>query len=86
MYIRAPDKLLFGVKHSIILSKNQLSFKRWGTITKLIDRVPYLLLTSGVNLKTFSENMSLINFGDKRWLIRGTVKKFMDNLKNLQTI
>ena len=52
--IRAPDKLLFGVKYSIILSKNQLSFKRWGTITQLVDRVPYLLITSRVNLKTFS--------------------------------
>ena len=51
---RAPDKLLFGVKYSIILSKNQLSFKRWGTITQLIDRVPYLFLTSGENFKTFS--------------------------------
>ena len=51
---RAPDKLLFGVKYSIIFSKNQLSFKRWGTITQLIDTVPYLFLTSGVNLKTFS--------------------------------
>ena len=51
--IRAPDKLLFGVKYSIILSKNQLSFKRWGTVTQLIDRVPYLFQTSGVNLKTF---------------------------------
>ena len=50
---RAPDKLLFGVKYSIILSKNQLSFKRLGTITQLIDRVPYLFLISGVNLKTF---------------------------------
>ena len=52
--VRAPDKLLFGVKYSIIFSKNQLSFKRWGTITQLIDRVPYLLLTSGVTPKTFS--------------------------------
>ena len=52
--IRTPDKLLFGVKYSIILSKNQLSFKRWGTITQLIDKVPYLFLTSGVNLKSFS--------------------------------
>ena len=51
---RAPDKLLFGVKCSIILSKNQLSFKRWGTNTQLINGAPYLFLTSGVNLKTFS--------------------------------
>ena len=54
VFNRAPDKLLFGVKYSIILRKNQLSFKRWGTITQLIDRVPYLFLTSGVNLKPFS--------------------------------
>ena len=53
LLLRAPDKLLFGVKYSIILSKNQLSFKRRGTVTQLIDRVPYLFLTLGVNLKTF---------------------------------
>ena len=51
---RASDKLLFGVIYSIILRKKSFIFQEIGTITQLIDRVPYLFLTSGVNLKTFS--------------------------------